>query len=84
MSFVGSDRYFLNVIRSSGTLVVWPPSLCIQVFWRDVFTGQQFLPLGGRVPIPGPRARGAYCLVFVLLRPVFDWFLCCYEGHGEY
>ena len=54
--FLGSDSHFRNGVLSSGTFVIWPRALRLQVVWRDVLTGQQFLQDEWRVSIPGPRA----------------------------
>lgn len=81
--FAGLDRYVHDGFRSYGTLVVWSPSLGVQVIWRDVLAGQQFLPLGRRESLPGPHGRTAASVGSVLLRPVFDRILRFYEGDGK-
>lgn len=81
--FAGFDRYFHDGFHSYGTLVVWSPSLSIQVIWRGILAGQQFLPLGRRESLPGPHGRTAASVGSVLLRPVFDRILRFYEGDGK-
>ena len=81
--FAGLHRYFHNGFRSYGTLVVWSPSLSVQVVRRNVLAGQQFLPLGRRESLPGPDGRAASGVGFVLFRTVFNWILRIYEGDGK-
>lgn len=81
--FAGLDRYFHNGFRSYGTLVVWSPSLSVQVVRRNVLAGQQFLPLGRRESLPGPDGRATSGVGFVLFRTVFNWILRFYEGDGK-
>ena len=81
--FAGLDRYFHDGFCSYGTLVVWSPSLGVQIIWRDVPAGQQFLPPGRRESLPGPHGRAASGVGFVLFRTVFSRILRFYEGNGE-
>lgn len=81
--FAGLDRFFHDGFRSYGTLVVWSSSLSVQIIWRDVLAGQQFLPLGRRESLPGPDGRAASGVGFVLFRTVFSRILRFYEGDGK-
>ena len=81
--FAGRDRCFHDGFRSYGTLVVWSPSLSVQVIWRNVVAGQQFLSLGRRESLPGPHGRAASGVGFDLFRTVFSRILRFYEGNGK-
>ena len=81
--FAGLNRYFHDGFRSYGTLVIWPSSLGVQIIWRDVLVGQQFLPLGRCESFSRPHGRAASRVGFVLFRTVFNRILRFYEGDGK-
>ena len=81
--FPGCDCNVSDGFCSYGILAVWSPPLGVQIVWRHVLAGQQFLSLGRRESLPGPHGRGASSVGFVVLRLFFDRILRLHEGDGK-
>lgn len=52
--FAGWDHNLNYGVCSYGTSFVWWPSHYVQVVWRHVLAGQQFLSFGRRESLPRP------------------------------